>query len=135
MNKSLVLQWYQKFAPLAFSTLGIWLGYHLYVTPFLSSNKILADPVYISAFGMGASIGFLTFAPLIIKHTSITGSFDIKLFFRYLTILGLIGTCVNGLILHIPINNRQFIECPSELGYRHNLLKSYVPDIKSCEQL
>ena len=120
---------------LCFSGVALWVYYGLFLRSILVDNvtNIYFDPFYGISFLFLASMGFLLLLPLnVLCGIFYKRDLKIKSVGIALILFGVLGTGVNYLNSLI-ISDDHYIQCPSKIGYKKNLLRNYVKDIRQCE--
>ena len=116
---------------------GIWLIVHMYISPFLDSNlqKVMADPLMIVSFLIGASLGMMVLAPINVAFRYFfSRELRVKTIFIFMLCVGIFGGGMNLVLYKWIIEPNHMIECPKKNGYKKNLMRDYVTDISLCEK-
>ena len=114
------------------------LFYNMFLSPLLSDTVdiIHADPFMYMSFIFGASFSFMMLSSLnIVSRLYFSKELKIQTFIIISVLLGFIGMGLNITIFNQVINPNGLIECPNKIGYKKNLLKDYVVDIRQCEKI
>jgi hypothetical protein len=110
----------------------------MFLSPLLSDTVdiIHADPFMYMSFIFGASFSFMMLSSLnIVSRLYFSKELKIQTFIIISVLLGFIGMGLNITIFNQVINPNGLIECPNKIGYKKNLLKDYVVDIRQCEKI
>ena len=102
------------------------LFYNMFLSPLLSDTVVI----------FGASFSFMMLSSLnIVSRLYFSKELKIQTFIIISVLLGFIGMGLNITIFNQVINPNGLIECPNKIGYKKNLLKDYVVDIRQCEKI
>ena len=116
---------------------GIWLIVHMYISPFFDSNlqKVMADPLMIVSFLIGASLGMMVLAPINVAcRYFFSRELRVKTIFIFMLCVGIFGSGMNLVLYKWIIEPNHMIECPKKLAYKKNLMRDYVSDLSLCEK-
>lgn len=135
-NKGLSAGYLIVFLSIILGCGGIWLIIDMYISPFLDSNlqKVMADPLMIVSFLIGASLGMMVLAPINVAYRCFfSRELRVKTIFVFMLCVGIFGSGMNLALYKWIIEPNHMIECPKKLGYKKNLMRDYVSDLSLCE--
>ena len=120
-----------------FVSFPIWSFYEILIKSLFIEQvtTIYFDPMYMISFLSVASASAFILLPLNVLHVlRHKRNLQNKFVAFILLISGFFGMGINY-ANSLIISNKNYIQCPSEIGYKKNLLRNYVKDIRQCETL
>ncbi|SIO96607.1 hypothetical protein VSP9026_04410 [Vibrio spartinae] len=111
-------------------------AYELYLRPLFFDVVIVSiDPYFIISLLLGAAFAFSILATLNVLYRVIYNKqISSGIINKTILICGIFFMFINTMNYRLVVNSDVFIECPSKIGYKKNIMRDYTKNINQCKK-